>query len=230
MRELLLEQFIEEMNEQYKEPERKGTPRGRPVGFSGRKYLSSLWMMTNLIQKDIARKTSVSYGLLRKWNTQESFKDVLRGHCNEFAGLFIEHIKTQYKEELKRRESLSEGALQEGPLQLTNDFFSGLRDCHLYGSLLIRRISHLLGTAIKDTEDTDFVSVALTAVEHLLACSEKQSQQSLWSLAILKSGNIREVRLGLLNRIKEIILRPNVTKKDLRLAASILSVLEDMEK
>jgi hypothetical protein len=212
MAELVLEQFIEEKKEQYKEPERKGTPRGRPVGFSKRKYLSSLWMMTNLIQKDIAGKTGVSYGLLRKWNTQEGFKDVLRDHCDEFAGLFIGHIKTQYKEELKRRKALSEDILREEPFRLTDDFFSGLKDCHLYGSFLIRRISHLLGTAIKDTGDTDFITVALAAVEHLLACSEKQSQQSLWSLAILKSGNIREVRLGLLNRIKEIILLEDLEK------------------
>ena len=98
MKTLVLEEFIEKKSDSYQEPERKGTPRGEPIGFSKAKYVASLWMMTNSTLKEVAKKTGVSYGLVRKWHIQERFLDTIKRHCDEFADLFLEYVKKRYKQ------------------------------------------------------------------------------------------------------------------------------------
>lgn len=230
MKTLVLKEFIQKKSDGYQEPARKGTPRGEPVGFSKVKYITSLWMMTNLTLKEVAKKTGVSYGLVRKWHIQESFLQTVKRHCDEFAGLFIEYIRERYKERRGDNGPLpkSIGQLESGGIPET--FFAGLLDCHFYGTFLVSRISLYLGSSLRDAGDIAFVYTAVSALEHLITYTGGETQQSLWGLNILKSEHIKEVKLGLLERAKEIILKPGVTKTERELAASILSVLEDMER
>ena len=230
MKNLVLEEFIQEKGDGYQEAERKGTPRGEPVGFSKVKYLTSLWMMTNLTLKDVSKKTGVSYGLVRKWHIQERFLHTIKRHCDEFVGLFIEYIKERYKQRTGGNDPLPESISQLESGGIPENFFAGLLDCHLYGTFLVSRISLYLGSSLRDAGDTAFVYTAISALEHLIIYTGGETQQSLWGLNILKSEHIKDVKLGLLERAKEIILKPGVTKTERKLAASILSVLEDLER
>jgi hypothetical protein len=229
MEDLVLEKFIHEKASHYKEPERKGTPRGKPIGFSRVKYLSSLYMMTNLKQKNIAKKVGVSYGLLRKWNTHKDFKDLVNKHCEEFAELFTAHIKGKHEKRKADGEFLPENIRHTKEIKPPENFFAELRDSQFYGGLLIKKISSAIGSAIKNPDDVSLVYTIILALEHLLVYSVGEYQQSLWGLNILKNEHIKGVKLGLLDRAKEIIHKPNVTKKDKELVVSILSVLEDLE-
>lgn len=100
----LLGRFIQKKVQEYIEPSKEGTPRGEPVGFSGAKYGASLYGLTNIKQKEIAEHLNISHGLLRKWNTEEAFKEMVDKHCREFAEVFIRNVRDR----IKRRETLND--------------------------------------------------------------------------------------------------------------------------
>jgi len=79
-----LQKFINEKLNSYVEPQRKGTPRGEPIGFSKQKYKATLLLMTNMKQKEIAELIGVSYGFLRRWRTEKKFLEMTKKHCNEY--------------------------------------------------------------------------------------------------------------------------------------------------
>jgi hypothetical protein len=78
---------------EYKEPERRGTAKGDPIGFSKKKYHAAL-LMTLYPQifglKDIAREVKASYGMLRLWRTEDQFKKAVENGCRDFAE-FLTH-------------------------------------------------------------------------------------------------------------------------------------------
>ncbi|MDO8282538.1 MAG: hypothetical protein Q7U10_07945 [Thermodesulfovibrionia bacterium] len=84
-----LKYFIDDKVSIYKEPQRKNTPKGDPIGFSLNKYKASLHMLRGISQKKISEEIGISYGLLRKWNTEEDFKKLLIEHFNEFNRYYV---------------------------------------------------------------------------------------------------------------------------------------------
>ncbi len=87
-----LSQFIYEKGFSYEEPQRIGTSKGDPIGFSKNKYLASLYMLTNYKKKDIAKELKISYGLLRKWGTEKEFKEMVMSHYTEFISILSVYI------------------------------------------------------------------------------------------------------------------------------------------
>ncbi|MCX5814876.1 MAG: hypothetical protein NTX75_01355 [Proteobacteria bacterium] len=77
--------FVQNRLDTYEEPQREGTKKGDRIGFSKKKYLATLMMLFNTTQDCIAKTIGVSYGLLRKWNTEAEFKKIVEAHCREFA-------------------------------------------------------------------------------------------------------------------------------------------------
>jgi len=60
----------------YKEPERKGTVKGEPIGFSLKKMKAACWMMLYpncFTLKEIAKLAGVSDGVLRVWCHRDDF-------------------------------------------------------------------------------------------------------------------------------------------------------------
>ena len=49
-----------------------------PYGFSKKKYVASWLCLIELSNKEIASKSSVSCGLIRKWKTEDKFKEAMR--------------------------------------------------------------------------------------------------------------------------------------------------------
>jgi hypothetical protein len=81
--------FMDNKLKEYVEPTRMGTPKGEPVGFSLTKYQATLFalresLLDNEDLKAQARKLGISYGLLRKWRSEQSFKDLVSQHEKEF--------------------------------------------------------------------------------------------------------------------------------------------------
>jgi hypothetical protein len=89
--EKLLARFIEDKLANYVEPTKKGTPKGEPVGFSRTKYKATLYTLRQRVLSDgegleaQASKLNVSYGLLRKWRSEERFVDLVSQHEKEFS-------------------------------------------------------------------------------------------------------------------------------------------------
>jgi hypothetical protein len=86
----------EDPKSRYREPTRRGTLKGDKIGFTKRKYYASILVaLTNWTLKDIAEKSEVSYGLLRKWKTEDDFKAEIETHQREFVAEIIDRVKTQ---------------------------------------------------------------------------------------------------------------------------------------
>jgi hypothetical protein len=85
-----LARFIDGKLKEYVEPTRMGTPKGEAVGFSLTKYQATLFtlresLLDNEDLKAQARKLGISYGLLRKWRSEQSFMDLVSQHEKEFV-------------------------------------------------------------------------------------------------------------------------------------------------
>ena len=89
----LLQEFINFKLREYKEPQREGTVKGDPIGLSVRKYHVTLLMLYGLKLKKIASDIGVSYGLLRKWTTEEDFKRTIGDHHTDFTSSIIKYIE-----------------------------------------------------------------------------------------------------------------------------------------
>jgi hypothetical protein len=86
----LLLRFLREKEKNYREPTRRGTPRGEAIGLSSKKYRATLLSLTSMDLISISKELGVSYGLLRKWRTEPGFKKHIEELIQEFAPLFIE--------------------------------------------------------------------------------------------------------------------------------------------
>lgn len=97
----ILQEFIKNKVENYVEPERKGTPKGEPIGFSLVKYEVNLLMLTNLKVKEIAKDWGISEGLLRKWKTERAFKVLEDEHIKDFIQYYTLRMRAKAKEREK---------------------------------------------------------------------------------------------------------------------------------
>jgi len=90
-----LAKFINSKLKEYVEPTRTGTPKGEAVGFSLTKYQATLFTLRESLLdkedlKEQARKLGISYGLLRKWRSEQSFKDLVSQHAKEFVTYLLD--------------------------------------------------------------------------------------------------------------------------------------------
>ncbi len=103
----LLTRFIDCKVKIYKEPQRKGTPRGESVGFSKKKYIASLFLITKLDLQSLAESLDISYGLLRKWRTEDAFKKTIEQHAIDFfisiRTFIIDRLYDAYKHPEKHK-------------------------------------------------------------------------------------------------------------------------------
>lgn len=97
----LLGEFVEKNTASYIEPERKGTAKGDEIGLSKKKYEASLWNITSLKLRILAILLGISYGLLRKWRTEEKFRKMIAQHCRELAECFCNYIEELVAKELE---------------------------------------------------------------------------------------------------------------------------------
>lgn len=102
----LLGEFIKNKLKSYNEPMRKGTPKGEKIGFTQKKYQASLFTsLTNFPLTELAKLFGISYGLLRKWKTEDDFKKVSDHHCAEFAEKIKKRLGVGIEIEFKARDA-----------------------------------------------------------------------------------------------------------------------------
>jgi len=97
--EKLLTRFIDDKLSTYVEPSKKGTPKGERVGFSRTKYRATLYALRGRVldtTEDLiaqAKELKVSYGLLRKWRSEQDFKNLVSQHEKEFTGYLLQILR-----------------------------------------------------------------------------------------------------------------------------------------
>lgn len=82
----LLHSFILEKVNQYKEPKRKGTPKGDMIGLCKNKYHAALLCMIPKFKIiDIAQSLNINYQTFRVWRSQSIFQECIKKHTEEFC-------------------------------------------------------------------------------------------------------------------------------------------------
>ncbi len=225
MENTLLESFIEEQTRAYVEPGRRGTSRGRRIGFSRKKYLATLYMLTADKQITVATELGISYGLLRKWNTEGPFRGMIRKHCREFADAFVKCILQSYEQHKnERNEYLNRG---QAAARGSNPF----RDSRDYSPELLTEILKSVVDFAERAEKEDAFPVAFTLLSSFLTLVapaigetvlKEMGRNAGIDLAILARG----LKLGVIERAKEIVLSPGITDHERREAYYLLTELE----
>lgn len=153
----LLFDYLDKKVKQYVEPTREGTPRGEAIGLSATKYLATILALTNHPQKTIAAELKISHGLLRKWHTEDQFKEMVDKHCREFSELLIKYLHDKINEHMNMYEDFFKKSYQdiaqESPPSMD---FSGLTDSISYSDKLYLCILTALNTATLSTDDLNF--------------------------------------------------------------------------
>lgn len=88
----LLSRFMDDRLKNYVAPSRKGVPRGEPIGFSEAKHKGVLLSLTSIDLDKQAEMLGVSYGLLRKWRSENRFFGEVERYATEFAGIFYQRF------------------------------------------------------------------------------------------------------------------------------------------
>jgi HD-like signal output (HDOD) protein len=153
----ILEQFIEEKTKSYTEPQRKGVPKGDPIGFSLIKYKATLHMLEEKKMKEVADDIGVSYTVLRRWNTETEFGEMIDKHKKEFVDFF--HKKRVAKDiPIKEISRLSDFLDESGQQDLRMTVLSNRR-------LLKEAIKILNKPESTDEEKKDAIRYISTVVE-----------------------------------------------------------------
>lgn len=218
-----LENFIEQKARAYAEPSRKGASRGHRIGFSKKKYLATLSMLTADKQITMAMELGISYGLLRKWNTEGPFRAMVGKHCREFADIFVKYVLEGYgQQENARNEYLN----RNQTVQSSNPF----RDSSDYSPELLAEMLKSVVDFAERAEKEDAFPVAFALFSSFLrlvapAIGEKALKEMSRNAGIDLTILARGLKLGVIERAKEIVLNPDITDHERREAYRLLTEL-----
>jgi hypothetical protein len=206
----LLENFIQRKVKAFTEVSRKGTSKGETIGFSRKKFLATLYMLTADRQITIATELGISYGLLRKWNTEGPFRTMVRKHCREFAETFVRYVSDRHE----RQEDTRFDYLNGG--KAANRISDPFRDGSDYSPELLAEILKSVVDFAERAEREDAFPVAFALVSTFLKlvapsigdkALKKISKKAGIDLLILARG----LKLGVIERAKEILMKPAIT-------------------
>lgn len=231
MEKTLLEEFIIKKYKNYLEPERKGTPKGDPIGFSRNKYEASLYMLFDLKQKDLAKNLNISYGLLRKWNTEKAFKSIIKGHCIEYAQHVLTYLREKVNTELQQYDELLQKPIDEIAAYTQPHWdFKEFGDYKIYNPILKVMIAIFFSdTAEKVVPENDlpFMSTLLAVIGAFRHFSGIKMPESLKEA---ENKALKSLEKTLLQRVKDILLKKTITEKDKKQAVFLLSIMERTKK
>ncbi len=200
----LLGRFIQEKLDSYIEPERKGTAKGDEIGFSRKKYEASLYNITNLKMKYLSKTLNISYGLLRKWRTEDTFRAMIERHSREFASRFCEYVETIAKERLRSEEAGKDHGGEEH-----EEVFAAVNDGRMYGSRLCEEIRGILEERIAGIEKRQKRGVTnsdddafLGALRSVLMTSQMDLRSKL-KFFVGFNNEFKEIREARMLRAKE---------------------------
>jgi hypothetical protein len=96
-----MDAFAIQKTRSYQGPQRKGTVRGRLKAFSTPKFSAAVYCLKRTPLREIASAVPVSYGLLRKWRTEERFLSLLSTLSTEFVDqVVLRHLRRRAEVQL----------------------------------------------------------------------------------------------------------------------------------
>jgi hypothetical protein len=163
----LLVNFLEKRTRAYIEPSHKGTPKGDPIGFSKQKFLASQMMMHDATLKQLSKTMGISYGVLRVWTTEPTFKKKVQDTIHDFIEVFVGRLVKDLTGFRNRAQKNQNYFLWDGKeyFELLNDFRNGIKD---YSPLLRTEIIRRLKEVMKEKTNLTF---GLLYIQFFLAMS-----------------------------------------------------------
>lgn len=228
----LLCDFVYDKGRRYAVPSREGTPRGEPIGFSLEKYLATLCALMTINVKQQARDLNISYGVLRKWRTEEEFMKMVNIHAGEFALIFLNRIKKRYDEENSLMENFLSMPLQDiansEPPPLGDDEFTDITIYHpLIWNYILSFRTAILGDPNNGSAEVILKVSGCTSELYDLLCRYRQARGQLvdhrLELEALSKANLEE---GNINFIVDILQRPKISIKDRKRCLYVLTILK----
>jgi hypothetical protein len=216
-----IEEFLRYEMHTYKEPTRRGTPKGEKVGFSSKKHFAcTLVGITNFKLKDLAKKSDVSYGMIRKWNTDPNFTD----EANYIAFWFVIEILRRIKKHISGQQEVAKKYFdgqgkdpfaKKDPDRPLNDFERILRDAPYFSDIarffLIKFLMDLEQELknLQGDDWADYIALSLRLLDILLYSKTKKIgivPPSLARLMVSEVKNIISEKRKISSREQRIIL------------------------
>jgi hypothetical protein len=172
----LLDAFIVHEIMNYKEPVRKGAPKGQPIGFFYKKYHAALLSLKKASLKQQSDVLKISYGLLRKWRTEDTFKEQIGKMESDFTYRLSTHLIARGEKQKKLSDDYFKRPVEyiarNQPSELTWDEFNDVKyySPHLVATIVVvfpklfenltKRIGKMILDSI-DWSDEDFLFLAI---------------------------------------------------------------------
>ena len=138
-----MSRFINQNTERYLEPQKKGTSKGDPVGFSKIKHTASFLMIMDFKEREIADMLDMPVGVLRNWLTQTPFKTAVWGNCRRFAEYMFSDIEARIEHKMPIRQKDKKTDIDK----IRNDFRE-LWDSHIYSECVAENVLTLLSDRV----------------------------------------------------------------------------------
>lgn len=224
--------FIASKLQEYVEPERAGTPKGESIGLSRKKYHGALLSLTSLSLRKQAKQIGVSYGVLRKWRTEDAFNRCILQLCEDFfmgpfhtlggMALFLKiHSNTPIKASL--------GISDDEATLIRTQRLPGLGDGHLYSENLFVQIAKRWAN---DAERTTALGGDFDRLLDLVLPLIQLAKIHFRPGVDPSYTTIQQGLVGVLLRLQHVALRPPVDQDKLARARTIglligMAVLHD---
>ncbi len=236
----LLTRFIMEKDLNYEEPQREGTPKGNAIGFSKNKHYAALWMLKNKKLQDVAKLLEISYGVVRNWNTEKEFKDLVTKYQNEFVRYFSKYLfdridtGCKFQNELRKKtaKELSVLDLQSHRSEYFRDrsvspeMLSDIGEySDLLTSLILSHMESLLEAKITDENNLVLfgeVSFILYSFGHYQGFKDKELKEKNTKLEAKISST-------LIYKATDILSQPKITNNDKKEVIVALKCLEQLK-
>lgn len=237
----LLKSFILDRLTHYEEPQRLGTSRGEPVGLSRIKFKATLWMLFDMSKKKMAESLGVSYGLLRKWNTEKAFKEAVEKNYRDFAQYFIRHIEKRVQLRKQKTEEILSRPIEEIAAMKSDELslaYNEYEDAALYSTELVVRISNALWekgiNKMKNDNDVELLEFCLESSNVLSALSfysgTKPSPILEKELKRLRDRSDKQSDIITLEIIRSILSKKEMTEEAKKVATLGLSMMIQRKK
>jgi hypothetical protein len=141
----LLAKFIAKKINSYVEPRTRGPSRGNIIGLSKRKYSATLFCITNIDLMQVATELNVSYGLLRKWRTEEKFKWYIMRHSEDFVDLVTDFVRQKIEEKFDPQDKI-----EQSHFKVSKSIQDDISDFNLYGKYLWNEIKRKIIKSIEE--------------------------------------------------------------------------------
>lgn len=226
----LITPYINFKQNNYEEPERKGTPKGDKIGFSITKFKASMLVgLMDLSLKRISKECDVSYGLLRKWNSEPDFKKEKENLCTEFASILMKYVNSEFRKSWLQYKDYFDCKTDKKTELVNLDKIE--REGKLYSRSLLIKILELEGHQFEERERL-FENGEIDSDEYLYSLTIKNRVVKFFgsSIGIEKIDLIDPVAMAKMvtQQIRRIItIKRNLSKKEQRTILGYLDIIAE---